>query len=105
MQLVAFVFEVITMALAHAILALLVRCPLSGYDINKEFGQSVGNFWKATHQQIYRELGKLEEQGWVQAEVIPQTGRPAKKLYSLTELGRHHLTTWVAEPCDVMPVK
>lgn len=93
------------MALSHAILALLVLRPMSGYDLAKAFEASVGCFWKATHQQIYRELGKLEEQGWIEAEAIAQTGRPDKKLYRLTGLGLTHLTTWVAEPCEVMPIK
>jgi DNA-binding PadR family transcriptional regulator len=93
------------MALAHAILALLVRQPMSGYDLNKAFEESVGCFWKATHQQIYRELGKLEDQGWITAETIAQSGRPDKKLYSMTALGHENLTQWIAEPCDVMPIK
>lgn len=93
------------MALAHAILALLVQEPMSGYDLNKTFAGSVGNFWKATHQQIYRELGKLEEMGWVKAETIFQEGRPDKKLYQITEVGQKNLAQWVAEPCDASPVK
>jgi DNA-binding PadR family transcriptional regulator len=93
------------MALAHAILALLVQEPMSGYDLNKAFEGSVGNFWKATHQQIYRELGKLEAMGWVKAETIPQEGRPDKKLYQITEVGQKNLAQWVAEPCDASPVK
>ena len=93
------------MALAHAILALLVHQPMSGYDLNKAFEESVGCFWKATHQQIYRELGKLEDQGWITAETIAQEGRPDKKLYSMTGLGHENLTRWVAQPCDVMPIK
>jgi DNA-binding PadR family transcriptional regulator len=93
------------MALAHAILALLVQKPMSGYDLTKAFERSVGHFWQATHQQIYRELGKLEAQGWIEAEMVPQVGRPDKKLYTMTDRGYQNLTAWIAEPCDVMPVK
>jgi DNA-binding PadR family transcriptional regulator len=93
------------MALAHAILALLVQKPMSGYDLTKAFERSVGYFWQATHQQIYRELGKLEAQGWIEAETVPQVGRPDKKLYTITDLGHQNLTAWIAEPCEVMPVK
>lgn len=93
------------MALAHAILALLVDCPQSGYDLTKSFEESVGCFWKASHQQIYRELAKLEAQGWLQSEIVPQDGRPDKKLYTVTDRGRHHLTNWIAEPCDTTPIK
>lgn len=93
------------MSLPQAILALLVDRPQSGYDLTKNFEISVGCFWKATHQQIYRDLAKLEAQGWVQAETVPQEGRPDKKLYTITALGKQHLADWVAEPCDTTAVK
>jgi DNA-binding PadR family transcriptional regulator len=93
------------MALAHAILALLVTGPQSGYDLTKNFEESVGCFWKATHQQIYRELAKLEAQGWVKPQTVFQEGRPDKKVYDITESGQKHLASWVAEPCDAMPIK
>lgn len=93
------------MALAHAIVAFLVDRPGSGYDIAKRFNGSVGFFWKATHQQIYRELARLEIQGWVGFESVAQASRPDKKLYHLTDLGRQQLIDWVAQPADVMPIK
>jgi DNA-binding PadR family transcriptional regulator len=93
------------MALSHAILALLLDNPCSGYDLAKDFDQSVNFFWKATHQQIYRELGKLEEQDWVTAEVIAQTGKPDRKLYSITSQGKQHLAEWLLQPCEVMSIK
>lgn len=93
------------MALAHAILALLVDTARSGYDLTKEFDSSVGYFWSATHQQIYRELAKLEDQGAIVSEVVPQTGRPDKKLYHLTERGHQQLVKWIAEPCSIAAIK
>ncbi|OLP18893.1 PadR family transcriptional regulator [Leptolyngbya sp. 'hensonii'] len=93
------------MALAHAILAFLSEHPCSGYDLAKQFGGTVGNFWKATHQQIYRELAKLETEGWISAEVIQQANRPDKKLYSVTEVGRQQLIQWIGEPAEVAAIK
>ena len=92
------------MALAHAILGFLAVCPCSGYALAKEFDGSVGCFWEATHQQIYRELAKLEARGWVSSETIPQ-GRLDKKLYHLTELGRKQLTEWVVQPTEPTPTR
>ena len=61
------------MALAHAILATLMDCPCSGYDLRKRFEGSVGFFWQASFQQIYRELGQARRAG-----VGPERGdRPA----------------------------
>lgn len=93
------------MALAEAILAALVERPCSGYDLAKRFDGSVGFFWKATHQQIYRELTKLEDQGWLSAEIVPQAGRPNKKLYQVTEAGQEHLKNWIAQPSEATPIK
>ena len=93
------------MSLAFAILAVLGDRACSGYDLAKQFDGSVGCFWKATHQQIYRELAKLETQGWIHPEAIVQTGRPAKKLYQMTDLGRQQLIDWLTEPCEPSPIK
>lgn len=93
------------MALAHAILSALVERSCSGYDLAKQFDGSVGFFWKATHQQIYRELTKLEEQGLISAERVHQEGRPDKKLYALTKSGKNYLKDWIAQPAEVSPIK
>ncbi len=97
----------IDMALSHSILATLVGRgkPLSGYDLAKEFNSSVGFFWKTTHQQIYRELARLEKEGMLTSEVIKQTDRPDKKIYSITEAGRFQLVEWIAEPSMPTPIK
>lgn len=93
------------MALAHAILASLIDRPCSGYDLAKQFDGSVGFFWKASHQQIYRELSKLEAQSWITSETILQAARPDKKLYSLTELGKQQLVEWIAQASVPTPIK
>jgi DNA-binding PadR family transcriptional regulator len=93
------------MALSHAILAALNDCPCSGYDLAKRFDGSVGFFWNATHQQIYRELTKLEEQSQLDAKLIEQEHRPDKKIYTLTEKGRESLRSWIETPSTVSPLK
>jgi DNA-binding PadR family transcriptional regulator len=93
------------MALPHAILAALNDCPCSGYDLAKRFDGSVGFFWNATHQQIYRELTKLEEQSQIDAQLIQQEHRPDKKIYTLTEKGRESLRSWIETPSTVSPLK
>jgi DNA-binding PadR family transcriptional regulator len=93
------------MALAHAVLSLLSQKPCSGYEIAKAFDGSVGYFWQATHQQIYRELKKLEEQQWVSVEVIPQEKPLDKKVYALTPLGQQKLAEWIDEESDLGPLR
>jgi DNA-binding PadR family transcriptional regulator len=89
------------MALKHTILAFLARQPLSGYEVAKEFAEGFGScFWKASQQQIYAELNKLEQQGDVCYEAIPQPGRLDKKIYSITPQGHQELTDWLAQPSE-----
>ena len=63
------------MALGDAILACLTERPMTGYELAKTFDTSIGFFWKADHQQIYRELSKLRDRGHVQAREVVQTGK------------------------------
>jgi DNA-binding PadR family transcriptional regulator len=93
------------MALSHAILAVLAGRACSGYDLAKQFDGSVGFFWHATHQQIYRELTKLEENGWVDGVMIHQNGRPDKKSYSINPAGTVQLQAWIAQPTPLAPMK
>lgn len=90
----------IVMSLEYAILSTLLASPCSGYDLAKQFDGSLGFFWKARHQQIYRALNKLETQGWLAAETIPQQGKPSKNIYALTTEGRAGLQVWLQHPCE-----
>lgn len=93
------------MALAHTILTLLSYAPASGYDISKQFEESVSCYWKASQQQIYRELGKMAKQGWVTHQSIPQAGKPDKKIYELTAAGTAELHRWFSEPSEPTPIR
>jgi hypothetical protein len=48
------------MSLPHAVLTSLLEKSTSGYDLARRFDKSIGYFWHATHQQIYRELARME---------------------------------------------
>ncbi len=85
-------------ALPHAILVSLSEQSGSGYELARRFDRSIGFFWSATHQQIYRTLRAMEDDGWVQATPVVQQGRPDKKVYTVTEAGHAELSRWIAEP-------
>ncbi|WP_063053832.1 PadR family transcriptional regulator [Nocardia arthritidis] len=88
------------MALEHALLVSLTERAGSGYELARRFDKSIGYFWSATHQQIYRVLKRMEESGWIDGESVVQEGRPDKKVYSVSEAGRAELARWIAEPSD-----
>ncbi|CAJ1580665.1 PadR family transcriptional regulator [[Mycobacterium] wendilense] len=86
------------MALPHAILVSLAEKSGSGYELASRFDRSIGYFWSATHQQIYRTLRTMEADGWVHVTPVVQQGRPDKKVYTVSDAGRAELSRWIAEP-------
>src|SRR3569833_1946857 len=86
------------MALQHAILVALCEQAGSGYELARRFDRSIGYFWAATHQQIYRTLKSMEDDGLVCVTPVAQHGRPDKKVYAVTDAGRTELARWIAEP-------
>lgn len=86
------------MSLPHVILTVLSTRDATGYDITKEFSASIGYFWKASHQQVYRELNKMGQQNLVTCVLEPQEGKPDRKVYSITDLGRSALGEWFDQP-------
>jgi len=71
---------------------------MTGYELAKTFDSSIGFFWKANHQQIYRELSRLRDRGHVQGREVVQSGKPNKLVYTLTPEGRAALKHWAARP-------
>lgn len=93
------------MALTHTILATLGDNAFSGYDLWKKFTECTNHYWKASQQQVYRELSKLESQGAIALEIVSQENRPDKKLYRITAIGKEILTTWIAEASEPMAIR
>ncbi len=85
-------------ALPHAILVSLCEQSGSGYELARRFDRSIGYFWAATHQQIYRTLRTMEDDHWVRGTEVAQHGRPDKKVYTVSEAGRAELARWIAAP-------
>jgi DNA-binding PadR family transcriptional regulator len=91
--------------LGYAILGLLSREDLSGYDLTQRMKGRVGYFWSARHSQIYPELARLEDGGYVTHSVIEQNDRPDKKVYEITAEGLDALREWVTQPSVPRPTR
>lgn len=87
------------MSLPHALLTALIEHPCSGSELAERFDKSIGYFWHATHQQIYRELARLEEAGWI-AALPAESGRGRKRQYRIRAAGRKELQRWVGQRED-----
>ncbi|UUZ84177.1 PadR family transcriptional regulator [Paenibacillus sp. P26] len=59
-------------SIRYALLSLLAREPLSGYDIKQQMNNRLGPFWKVGSNQVYPELAKMEGEGLVR----PQGWKP-----------------------------
>jgi len=93
------------MALEHAILISLSERAASGLELTRRFDKSIGFFWSATHQQIYRVLARMEKDGWITSTVVAQQGRPDKKVYVFSADGHAALAQWLAEPTPNSPLR
>jgi len=93
------------MSLPHAILTALLERPSAGLDLTRRFDRSIGYFWSASHQQIYRELGKLEAEGYIRAIPEDRPSRGQKKSYEVLPAGRAELARWTAASQDPKPYR
>lgn len=85
------------MSIQHALLTSLLEKPSSGYDLARRFDRSIGHFWNASHQQIYRELGRMSDAGWV-ATIDTAEQNSRRKVYEVLSDGRAELVRWASEP-------
>ena len=86
------------MSLRHGLLGLINNQPMTGYELNKEFKASLGNFWHATSQQIYKDLDSMEKNGWLISERVIQNEKPNKRVYSITAKGKAEFLDWLSSP-------
>ena len=59
-----------------------------GYDLKKEFESVFKHFYPAGYGSIYPALADLADKGLVSCRQIPQTGKPDRKSYRITDEGR-----------------
>jgi PadR family transcriptional regulator AphA len=83
------------MTIQLAILGLLSRQPLSGYDLKKIISDSEFLYWSGNNNQIYHSLVQLHKDGLVSQKVELQESLPARKVYTITEKGLSELRQWV----------
>ncbi len=84
------------MALEHALLVSLSERPGTGIELTRRFDRSIGFFWQATHQQIYKVLRRMEADGWLSAG--SGDSRSTERRYAVTATGRAALSDWIAAP-------
>ncbi len=79
--------------------------PLSGYDLKRLFDHVLAPMWGAAHSQIYHELRRMNDFGWVAMEREEQEARPDRKVYTITPAGSEALTSWQAQPPGILQLR
>lgn len=88
--------------LKYAILGLVNREPMSGYDIKKAFeDRALTSFWHAEHSQIYPELKRLVEEGMLSYDTDIRGEHMEKKLYSITDQGKEEFLNWLKDDVPI----
>jgi DNA-binding PadR family transcriptional regulator len=81
-------------AVTWAVLGLLAQRPRSGYEVKTAVDRTIRHFWAASYGQIYPELRRLEEAGWIAGADAPRGGRTRRE-YRITAAGRRALRDWL----------
>ncbi len=73
---------------------------MSGYDIKVLFQKLDWLIESPSYGSLYPTLHGLLEEGLVSVDVVPGAGRPARKIYRVTEAGAEALRAWLAQSPD-----
>lgn len=87
------------MSIKHVLLALLAEEPGHGYELKRQFDETVGKLWPVQQAQIYNNLRLLEKDGLIELDTrIEQENLPDRKNFRLTPAGRQELENWMQAP-------
>jgi len=92
------------MSVRYALLALLSRGPMHGYQLKVAFEGSTGGTWPLNIGQVYTTLSRLERDGCARP-LADDGARPAgegdrQRPYEITEAGRDDLAGWFTTPVE-----
>jgi len=86
------------MTLRAALLGLLSEGPATGYDLIKDFAVSNSVIWSAPKGEVYRELAKLERDGFASRDA--KAGVRRQRKWHITANGRSELKRWLKDKTD-----
>jgi len=87
------------MSVRSLCLAILSFGDATGYEIRKESTEGRFSYFEdASFGSIYPALARLESEGLVTVREEPQAGKPARKVYSITEAGREEFIKSLCDP-------
>jgi DNA-binding PadR family transcriptional regulator len=91
------------MSVPLALLGLLEREPSYGYDLKRDYDTYFGRDKPLDFGQVYATLGRLTRDGKVAPVEMEAGGGPDRKLYAITDGGKHQFETWLSQPIEPAP--
>ena len=87
-----------TLSPEMALLGLLYGGPGYGYELHQKVIADLGQVWHLRQSQAYSILKRLEAQGEISMEKLPQVKLPARQLLHMTPRGRKRFLDWLDTP-------
>jgi len=85
------------MSVKFALLGLLYRQPMHGYELGKQLAVTMGAEWDVKPGQIANTLARLKQENLVDYEVAGGDDAPDRKVFRLTPDGLEALRAWYRE--------
>ena len=85
----------------RVILGMIAFGRQTGYDIKQFVDKTTSNFWTVSYGQIYPELRRLEDQGFLSGRQEP-SGERARTVYDLTDAGHAALREWLTSDAQLI---
>ena len=81
----------------YLILGLLILSPMTGYELQQFIRKNLALICSASAGSVQTALLKLESEGKITA-CETMSGKPRRKIFSITETGRSAFAAWIAQP-------
>ena len=85
--------------MSNVVLGLLLLAPMTIYELNKQFEQTISLFYRASLGGLRSALTALLARGDVEFDEVVERGR-RKKVYRPTEQGRAAFAEWLRSPIE-----
>ena len=82
---------------SYVVLGMIAAGWRTGYEISSKAAISVRFFWAASEGQVYPQLRRLAEAGFIEGEAQATGGRE-RNVFALTDAGREALDEWLSSP-------
>lgn len=83
-----------------AILGMLMKHSLSGYEIKQLFENLFSYFYRSSYGTIYPMLTRMEKEGLITKEVVLQDGKPNKNMFTITDKGQESFQAYLQGPLE-----